>query len=286
LRTYSLELDGREELRDAVRSGGADPLASWMVLDSAGRLLAVSHGEGVRDPRLAGRDYFHGAMAGARPGGRPFIHVSRAYLSQNQRIYKFGITAAVRDPSANGAILGVVGVTLATGATLGPRLVDGDQRAVLALPADDYPPHEPRVAPMLPAEYLIVVHPAYRPRQAPLRMPGGLLPPRIRRPGGELQLTHGDDTLPPLDDYRDPAAQLDPSYAGRWLAGFAPVGNTEFVVIVQEPYRAVTAPDGVLLRQLSMWLGVTLVLGAAATTVLVVLRLRAVRSHVVQAARL
>jgi hypothetical protein len=29
----------------------------------------------------------------------------------------------------------------------------------------------------------------------------------------------------------------DPRLGGRWLAGYAPVGNTGFVVIVQTPYE-------------------------------------------------
>jgi serine/threonine-protein kinase len=274
LRAYCQEQDHRDELRDALRGGAADPLASWMALDAAGTLLAVSHGEGVRDPRLPGRDYFRGALAGARPGGRPYVHVSRAYHSENQQIDKFGITAAVRDPAGDGAVLGVVGVTLATGATFGARLLEGDQEAALAVPADTRPPHEPAAGREAPAEYLIVVHPAYQPRQEPLRLPAGVLPPPAEHPGRELRLPRSDAALPPLDDYRDPAARLDSRYAGRWLAGFAPVGNTEFVVVVQEPYAAVTAADRELLRQITVWVGVTLWAGAAATAGLFLWRAR------------
>jgi hypothetical protein len=36
------------------------------------------------------------------------------------------------------------------------------------------------------------------------------------------------------DGYEDPVGATNPAYAGRWLAGFAPVGNTELVVIVQQ----------------------------------------------------
>src|SRR5439155_24118276 len=118
-----------------------DPVARWMMAAADGTLLAVSTDDAVQSTRLSGRDYFHGALAAAAAAGRPAVHVSRAYLSQNQRLYTFGVSAAVRD--AGGTVLGVVAVTLATGPTLGPRLVEAGQEAVLALPAHAHHPRRP-----------------------------------------------------------------------------------------------------------------------------------------------
>src|SRR5439155_16117851 len=46
---------------------------------------------------------------------------------------------------------------------------------------------------------------------------------------------------------RDPV----PGFEGRWLAGFAPVGDTGFVVIVQTRYDAALKPNTRLLRRLA-----------------------------------
>jgi hypothetical protein len=60
--------------------------------------------------------------------------------------------------------------------------------------------------------------------------------------------------------YLDPAAELPPSpgfdpraYAGRWLAAFAPVGNTPLVVIVQTRFDDAVALDKQAARKLA-WL--------------------------------
>jgi serine/threonine-protein kinase len=274
LRDYCRALADRRELHASL--GPADPLASWMVLDGAGNLLAVSHGEGVRNPHLPGRDYVQGALAAARTGGRPSVHVSRVYLSENQHLYKFGLSVAVRDPDG-GPSIGIIAVTLATTATLGPRLVEGDQEVVLAAPEDTNPPHDPPPPVSPPAEYLIVVHPAYHLQQEPLKLPGGLLPTVPREPGPELQLPREERGAPPAADYHDPAAAIDSRFAGDRLAGFAFVGNTEFAVIVQQSYDAVMASDRELMRELAAWGAVTLALGALTTVGLVGGRAWAVR---------
>jgi hypothetical protein len=45
-----------------------------------------------------------------------------------------------------------------------------------------------------------------------------------------------------------------PGFEGRWLAGFAPVGDTGFVVIVQTRYDAAVQPNTRLARRL-VWRG-------------------------------
>ncbi len=41
--------------------------------------------------------------------------------------------------------------------------------------------------------------------------------------------------------------------AGRWLAGFAPIGNTGFVAIVETPHDAAAQPIQTFLRRLMLW---------------------------------
>lgn len=62
--------------------------------------------------------------------------------------------------------------------------------------------------------------------------------------------------------YEDPVAALHPDYTGRWLAGFAPVGHTEFTVIVQQRYDEAVDLDQKLFLDLLLWTGIALLLAA------------------------
>ena len=55
--------------------------------------------------------------------------------------------------------------------------------------------------------------------------------------------------------YLDPIAERLPQYAGRWLAGVAPVGNPETAVIVQQRYDQAIPPDSGI-----MWSGAAVLL--------------------------
>ena len=97
--------------------------------------------------------------------------------------------------------------------------------------------------------------------------------PDTSRP--QLQL---DDPGPPIfaDDYVDPVAELSSyphfsKYAGHWLAGFAPVGNTHLIVVVQTRYEDAVALDRMLIGRLAGWAGVALAMGAATLVVIVFL---------------
>ena len=39
------------------------------------------------------------------------------------------------------------------------------------------------------------------------------------------------------DNYTEPAVSVAPEYAGRWIAAFAPVGDTGFIVVVQQRFE-------------------------------------------------
>lgn len=69
----------------------------------------------------------------------------------------------------------------------------------------------------------------------------------------ELDLPDSSLVLPPDDEYRDPVASVDEHYEGRWIAGFAPVGNTGFIVIVQHRFEDVVGLDSSVLWNLAFW---------------------------------
>jgi len=82
--------------------------------------------------------------------------------------------------------------------------------------------------------------------------------PRLRElrtsPAGREQLRWIDPEPITDDAHRDPV----PGYEGRWLAGFARVGGTGLVVIVQTRYDAAVAPNARLSRRLALRTGVAL----------------------------
>ena len=63
------------------------------------------------------------------------------------------------------------------------------------------------------------------------------------------------------DDYADPAAARHPEYAGRWLAGFAPVPGTDLVVVVQQPYDEAVAPHRAFFRRFLEWVAAAATVG-------------------------
>jgi hypothetical protein len=71
---------------------------------------------------------------------------------------------------------------------------------------------------------------------------------RLRYPEGE-QAVDGDEAF------------LDPIYGERWLAAFAPVPDSQFVVVVEQRYDDASELHGSLARQLLLWAGVALTLG-------------------------
>lgn len=50
-----------------------------------------------------------------------------------------------------------------------------------------------------------------------------------------------------------PSPTRSRKYAGRWLAGSAPVGNTELVVLVEERYEDAVAPQQWFFRRFLAW---------------------------------
>ena len=187
------------------------------------------------------RDYFLGARrlgeAGLRGG-----YISRAMLSETGGIWMFGIGVPVYD---EGRWAGVLLATIGTDSALGRQRLDHTSddgpMAVVAAPRDRL-----RATTAGEGEYVVILHGGLTHGagivmdSAPLR--------ELRAARTERDQLRWIDPKPITDDaHRDPV----PGYEGRWLAGFAPVGDTGFVVIVQTRYDAAVAPNARLSRRLA-----------------------------------
>lgn len=185
---------------------------------------------GYFEKNFGWRDYFRGARALAEQR-KPGVYVSRAFRSETEQHLKFGISLPILGP--DGAWVGVVFATIGSDAVLGDlRFRDsGDDRRTGALvgPRDV----ERAQAGQTPPETdVMLIHEGL---QHGVEM--ALASPHV----AALQALVAQDReldqfrLTPPDWVRESDAHLDPlpGFEGRWLAGFAPVGYTGYVVVVQ-----------------------------------------------------
>lgn len=216
--------------------------ATVFVLDPGGTIRAEwPGGNRVVGQNFRDRDYFRGAVARADRTGRERVHLSRVFRSRNDGLDKLAVSVPFR-PGGPGGPVWVLGATLPTDADFGVGgLHDERRKAVLLAPRD--------VGPTAGApEYVILVHPGYTAREPTVPVPPELLQP--------APLTG----FAPRDDYADPMAAAHPVYAGRWLIGFAPVPDTELVVLVQQPYAEVVNPHRTFFRRSVEWAAATVAL--------------------------
>lgn len=209
-----------------IAPGEQSPFESWAIMDRDGRLVArAPRNENIIGGRFDYRDYYKGLFRDLnRPDGDS-AYISRVFRSKADDRYRFGISALVRDGDE---ILGMVLATVPTGSTLGSLRLTGEQRtAVLVGRRDtnrpDSPPDEEK--------NVLLIHPAYS--------KPGAEPIEVDLPETDRENSYDDPLLP-----------------GPWLAGFAPVGDTEFVVIVQQRYDDAIGPVNSLASALA-WRGWT-----------------------------
>ena len=207
---------------------------TWHILDANGTMVARSPWGQVVGMNFKERDYFQGTLSHAGMKGRAGVHVSSTFRSVADDMYKFDICFPVGEGDR---VLGVMNFSITTDATMGiSHLHDVRRKAVLVAPWDpNRRPNDP-VPTGPPPDYLLLLHPGYRKRgEDAVAIDSSKLPHfGGRRCGEELQAPVSAKASERSRDYVDPFAARDPAFGGRWLAGFAPVGNTGFVVIIQQ----------------------------------------------------
>jgi serine/threonine-protein kinase len=255
--------------RGNSRPGEQLPFESWFVLDNKGTIRAIAPANPqIVGRNFSGRDYFRGALHHAGELDEAVVHVSQVYRAENDGLFKFAMAAPMcAGPGPDSPVLGVIATTITTTATLGPVRLDDQRRKVVLVGREDPNPPHGKAPVARPFRYVILRHPAYQHGTRALPVSEQQLR-AIHRPrhGNEFGLTDPDRDPDPQQavdlEYRDPLGDRDRSYAGRWLAGFAPVGNTELLVLVQQRYDATVEPDRSLTLGLSLSGAVASCLGA------------------------
>ena len=235
---------------------GRPPFHLWFVLDNAG-IIRAQYSETKGNTRIGAgyewRDYFIGARNLAMKGLKS-VHISRAFKSESDGHYKFAFSSPIY--SKDGRPAGVLVAGIESTAYLGSIDLDETQSIVVLVGPQDRGRYED--APESP--YVILRHPAFtdNPGEAV-----GMTSETVRQvveSGGGSELGSVDLLWPgaptrgtALDGYRDPVAETHGGYAGSWSAGFAPVGNTGFVVIVQSREEEALKPELALARQMATW---------------------------------
>jgi len=222
-----------------IRQGERNRFASWFILDDVGRMLAHSRNADHGNLDLSWRGYFQKAST---LKDIEAVCVPRIWKARTaDKHYRFGIVAPVRDGKVTVGVLAATVTMDSAGEILLPQ--GSLQKVVLVGRWDGTPPPEPN--PDIPTdihprgERLILLHPAFD--------------------RGDLAVPIHDEQLfeeagPRTDDsYQDPVARSDPRFAGRWVAASAPVGDTEFVVVVQQHHDQAVQPFAILFLPLLLW---------------------------------
>ncbi len=237
------------------------PFDTWFVLDVKGTLIAQG---GKSEVKILGedyafRDYFIGARQLAELEART-TYVSKVFRSENDGNYKFALSTPIYDK--RGEPIGVLVAAVAAAAHLGSLVIDDpDSTAALVGPRDSERGEAPEAA------HVVLLHPEYEYGEGDLltsaevdwldRASRG--PERIDDPLGLPPPTR----MTASDDYYDSAADDHPVFRGRQIAGFAPVGNTGFVVVVQTPYAELLANEMEFGGRVAAWACVSALPGAA-----------------------
>ena len=198
------------------------------------------------------RNHFQGARALAMEGAGGSVHVSRVYHGRSDNFYKFAVSAPILDVQKH--FLGVIATSVTTDASMGLVVLhEGKRKVALIAPSDTDDPEVPLEN--SPAKYVILYHPGYRKGIDPVEFPYlrkiGVRPDVISKQ--QFPLADSQLQISPDDDYKDPVSSVLSEYGGRWIAGFAPVGNTGFVVVVQQRFEDAVSLESSTLWSLALW---------------------------------
>lgn len=260
-----------------LKTEDSSPFHLWYVLDEKGIIRAL-YRPGVRrviGESARGRDYYQGARALAERGSRE-TYISNAFKGTSDGTYEFSISTPIYRAEGDRAWIGVLVAAVATKAKLGSLTLD-NERNITALAAPWDPCREPSQitpAPPGPPEYLILRHPSYWRSGEAIALDND----HVRNLGKSSQEAE-NHVFHPLrlpderwvgssDDYEDPLGKgnadpkkgtvmpADTRFAGRWLTGFAAVGHTGFMVIVQTRADEALGPEKELGGQIAKWTGI------------------------------
>jgi serine/threonine-protein kinase len=217
-------------------SQGAPAYEDWFIIDRRGTLIARTPRPVHLGENFESRDYFQGLAAHLASKGAGTAHISTAFLASVDLHAKF---VFCRPIESEGRFLGMIAMAMGTHRTMGLHdLHDQDRNVVLVAPWD--PARRPNDPPMIwptPPKHVLLLHPGYKnPSENPVAVDLDLAGIGLRKCPDDLSASESGKARS-LSDYADPFAARDPAYGGHWLAGMAPVGNTGFLVLVQQRDR-------------------------------------------------
>ncbi len=260
---YCIEL-----LQRNTSSGGPIALETCLILGIDGSpqarwppLLPVTHYKGKN---YSWRNYVQGARELAQARLRS-AYISRSIFSEASWSRRFAISAPIYDDKNEP--IGLIVTMSETGGTLGTlNLKDpSDSRHIAMVVAPRDNDRETRNNP-LPNDHIILVHDSLPGGKTTLLKSNSAINAAISladksNPNRGLeQLLLADPNAVTFDEnFCDPVMDgpcedaSGKTRPGRWLAGFAPIGNTGFVAIVETPREAAAQPNQTLARRLLLW---------------------------------
>ena len=171
---------------------------------------------------------------------------------RSDNFYKFAISAPILDDQKN--FLGVIATSVITDASMGLVFLHEDNRKVALIAATDTDSPEVGLESGMD-KYVVLYHPGYRKGVDPVAFPYinkiRMKPDPVNNP--QFQLSDSKLQISPDDKYIDPVSSVAKEYGGRWIAGFAPVGNTGFIVVVQQRFADAVSLESSTLWYLALW---------------------------------
>jgi hypothetical protein len=207
------------------------------------------------------RNHFQGAQALGIKGLGGSVYISRVYRGRSDNFHKFAVSAPILD--RNKKFLGVIATSVVSDASMGLVALHDNRKVALIAPTDI---DSPAVKLGTGADkYVVLYHPGYGKGADPVEFPyAKKVALRHDAVADELfQLSDATLEIAPDDNYVDPVVALAKEYAGRWIAGFAPVGNTGFVVIVQQRFADAVSVEASTLWGLALWSALASVVAVA-----------------------
>ncbi len=251
-----LAKDDRNGLQQIVLDICSDqpiPFKTCYVINRHGIMVAhAPRADNLIGGDFSWRNHFRGARALGAKGADGSVYISRVYRGRSDNFYKFAMSAPILDAKKN--FLGVIATSVITDASMGLVFLHEDKRKVALIAPTDT--DNPEIALASGTDnYVVLYHPGYRKGVDPVEFPYikkiGLKPAPVDDP--QFQLSDSKLQISPDDNYLDPVSSVAKEYAGRWIAGFAPVGNTGFVVVVQQRFADAVSLESSTLWNLALW---------------------------------